>query len=407
MADERGDRGGRGERDRDGDGDGDGTRDLSEPPTLQRTLAFWLLIDALTSVVVGAAFFFFMDVPRTVPSFLLSGAIAFSYAAPNTMVPLVVFHVKREWFTRSSAWKNFLAYVPVLLVSGTLSFFAATSLWIMLGLWPASWLWSGAHVNLLGSVALALLAGGIGFAYGSVRDELERANRIIALQERAKLEVLAAATSARLRSLESRIRPHFLFNSLNATLSLIPRDSVRAQAMVERISTLLRFSLDVDPAGLVSLREELRIAQDYLAIEKERFGDRLTSTLAVTAENDLDVQVPPFSLQTLVENSLKHAIARSRRGGRVDIAVRRDGTCLVISVTDDGPGFGARGIVAGHGLENLASRLAIHFGKSAQLSLENASPGARASFRVPTAAPDAAPDASTDASKDAAPDVLP
>jgi sensor histidine kinase YesM len=165
---------------------------------------------------------------------------------------------------------------------------------------------------------------------------------------------------ARLSSLESRIHPHFLFNTLNSISALIREDPPQAERTVERLAALLRYSLDNHARGLVPLRQELRVVEDYLEIEKTRFGDRLR--FIVDAPADLaDLEVPPLALQTLVENSIKHAVAPSRHGGEIRVSARMAAGRLLLEVSDDGPGFEGPSLRQGHGLENLQQRLAALF----------------------------------------------
>lgn len=189
------------------------------------------------------------------------------------------------------------------------------------------------------------------------RSELER--------ERA----LKLATEARLASLESRIHPHFLFNTLNSISSLIHSDPVKADEQLQRLCALLRFSLDSSETPLVPLEQELKIVRDYLDIEKTRFGDRLRFTIDV-ADGLLDFAVPPLAVQTLVENSVKHVIAPSRTGGEVRIEATLGSGRLVITVADGGPGVSEGLVVPGHGLDNLRARLQVLFGDRAALAFD-------------------------------------
>ena len=196
-------------------------------------------------------------------------------------------------------------------------------------------------------------------------DEVTLALRTKELEhERARKSVL----EARLASLESRLRPHFLFNTLNAISELIHEDPDRAERTLERLAALLRFSLDATERGIVSLADELRIVSDYLEIEKTRLGERLSFQFEV----DSGVQhwpIPPLAIQTLVENSVKHAIAPRPEGGRVRVAVSSLDGHLVLAVADDGPGFTPAAICPGHGLDNLQGRLNGRYGATATLDV--------------------------------------
>jgi LytS/YehU family sensor histidine kinase len=113
---------------------------------------------------------------------------------------------------------------------------------------------------------------------------------------------------------------------------------------------------------------------DYLEIERVRFGDRLRLEVDVGAHL-APALVPPFSVQTLVENSVKHAVAARKAGGTVRVAARRDGARLLVEVSDDGPGFDCTAMVPGHGLDTLRGRFAALFGDRGALQIAAAPAG--------------------------------
>ncbi len=178
---------------------------------------------------------------------------------------------------------------------------------------------------------------------------------------------LKLATEARLASLESRIHPHFLFNTLNSISSLIHSDPMKADEQLQRLCALLRFSLDSTETALVPLEQEMKIVRDYLEIEQTRFGERLRYRLEVDAAL-LVYAVPPLAVQTLVENSVKHVIAPSRGGGEVRVTAECRVGVLTITVADGGTGVTEGMVVPGHGLDNLRSRLQVLFDKRARLA---------------------------------------
>ena len=205
--------------------------------------------------------------------------------------------------------------------------------------------------------------------YESFRSRLEETTLALRTKELERERALKLATEAQLASLESRIHPHFLFNTLNSISSLIPEDPKRAEQLVERMAALLRFSLDANHSGLVPLEREMKIVSDYLAIEQARFGDRLRFQIDVPPELG-ESKVPPLAIQTLVENSVKHAVARSRSGGEIRVALARDNGSLRIEVRDEGPEFALDAAPSGHGLDILKGRLVALFGQQAGLALE-------------------------------------
>jgi Histidine kinase len=205
--------------------------------------------------------------------------------------------------------------------------------------------------------------------YGTLRDRLDQTTLQLRTKELERERALKLATEAQLASLESRIHPHFLFNTLNSISSLIPDDPARAERLVEQMAALLRFSLDANQSGLVPLSAELKIVADYLEIERARFGDRLRYQIDVPADLN-DSRIPPLSLQTLVENSVKYAIAPDRTGGEIRITAARSDGAFHVEVSDPGPAFRLESAPAGHGLDNLKDRLLAVFGGQAALVLQ-------------------------------------
>ncbi|MGA9671674.1 MAG: histidine kinase [Terracidiphilus sp.] len=165
-----------------------------------------------------------------------------------------------------------------------------------------------------------------------------------------------AEAEARWCSLESRVRPHFLFNTLSSIRELMHRDVGRAEAVLQHFAALLRFTLDSEHLTMVPLEQELRIVAAYLEIEQMRLGPRLAWSVEASPESK-PCSVLALSVLTLVENSVKYAIAPRRSGGRVNITAELRNGSLEIEVGDDGPGFPDSAITAGHGLDLLLRRL--------------------------------------------------
>ena len=167
---------------------------------------------------------------------------------------------------------------------------------------------------------------------------------------------LPAHTSARLAELQSRIRPHFLFNTLNSAIALVRAEPARAEALLEDLSDLFREALK-DSGEPVRLAHEIELAQRYLAIEKVRFGERLRVQWALDPEAD-DALLPPLLLQPLVENAVRHGVEPSAQGADVRISTQRRGSIVVIKVTNTVPnGQGEQG--HGLALRNVRERLAL------------------------------------------------
>lgn len=204
--------------------------------------------------------------------------------------------------------------------------------------------------------------------YETMRWQLEETTLMLRTKQLEEERARKLAAEARLASLESRIHPHFLFNTLNSIASLIPEDPGKAEDLVGKLAALLRFSLDANQTSLVPLRQEIKTVRDYLEIEKARFQDRLHYSIDIPASVEA-VEVPPLALQSLVENSVKHAVTPRREGGEIRITAASSDGRVTLEVADDGPGFSLENIPPGHGLDNLTARLAALFGQAAHLEV--------------------------------------
>lgn len=191
----------------------------------------------------------------------------------------------------------------------------------------------------------------------------------ITAYEVMRARVAHANAQAQLASLEARVQPHFLFNTLNSIAALIPDDPRGAEAMTGRLADLLRSSLDRDEP-LVPLDDELRVVETYLEIEHVRFGDRLRYRIAA-GEQARRGHVPRFAVQTLVENSVKYAVSARREGATISVHADALGDRLALAVEDDGPGFDVSAATEGRGLALLRDRLNSLFGRSAALAVES------------------------------------
>ena len=165
-----------------------------------------------------------------------------------------------------------------------------------------------------------------------------------------------AATTARLAELQSRIRPHFLFNTLNTAIALVRAEPLKAEAILEDLSELFRSAL-ADPAESVTLAQEITLAQRYLAIEEIRFGERLQISWSLDPRAS-GALLPPLLLQPLVENAIRHGVEPSANGAQLNISTDRRGSTVVVKVTNTTPsGTGARG--HGLALANVRERLLL------------------------------------------------
>ncbi|MBI5691466.1 MAG: histidine kinase [Verrucomicrobia bacterium] len=197
---------------------------------------------------------------------------------------------------------------------------------------------------------------------------------------RLQIEQLRLAThvkEAELRALKSQINPHFIFNSLNSLRALIDEEPARARQAVTQLANLLRYSLQSGQLETVPFEDELRIVNDYLALEQVRHEERLRVRLDVAPET-LALPIPPLLLQTLVENAVKYGISTRPEGGEIGILARREQGSLRLQVTNPGELAAGAGLPrsgsTGLGLRNAAERMRLLFGDRARLELRAAEP---------------------------------
>jgi signal transduction histidine kinase len=197
----------------------------------------------------------------------------------------------------------------------------------------------------------------------------DRFNRL----EIERLRLTASVKEAELRALKSQINPHFIFNSLNSLRALIDEDPTRARQAVTQLANLLRYSLQSAQSETVAFEDELRVVNDYLALEQVRHEERLRLRLDIEPDT-LGLAVPPLLLQTLVENAVKYGISNRPEGGEIVISARCEGGNLRLRVTNpgelaDGAKLAKSASSTGLGLKNAAERLKMFFGDRAQLQL--------------------------------------
>ena len=249
-------------------------------------------------------------------------------ALPATLAWLIAACALKKWLHRLTPRLQWLAGITL----GAAAALYGCGLLALMGLAEsAPWAASAAAGVLLSSI---LLAG---------------------LYWRAKAQT-PAATTARLAELQSRIRPHFLFNTLNSAIALVRAEPLKAEAMLEDLSELFRSAL-ADPAQSVTLAQEITLAQRDLAIEEIRFGERLQVSWSLDPTANC-ARLPPLLLQPLVENAIRHGVEPSANGAQLNISTDRRGSTVVVKVTNTTPaGVGARG--NGLALANVRERLLL------------------------------------------------
>ena len=189
----------------------------------------------------------------------------------------------------------------------------------------------------------------------------------------SKLETELA--QSQLAALKMQLHPHFLFNTLHSISALMREDVEAADQMIARLGEFLRMTLRNSGEQETTLEQELNFLECYLEIERLRFQDRLTTR--IEAEPDtMDARVPNLFLQPIVENAIRHGVARQMNEGVVAISARRDNGRLRVEVRDNGPGLTAKnGVADGVGLANTRSRLRRLYGDDHNFGMTNAAEG--------------------------------
>ena len=346
----------------------------------------WLrlgLVSAAAGVVV-AVMFTLLDGRRPFLNELaVSLVISFAIGAlGGVVVPMVARRL--PWSRPAVAWTGLTA---TFLAVGATGCVLAAAIVVGVGLVPAAACGSLLATSLRISALVSLGVGTGCFVFESMRAQRDAAvaDRSVLEAERERAEKLA--TEARLASLESRLHPHFLFNTLNAISALIPEDPARAERLVEQLAALLRFSLDAGERHTVSVGAEVAIVRAYLGIEEARLGDRLRCAIDLPAAL-ASCDVPALALHTLVQNSIKHVAAARVEPTEIRVRVEARAGRLHLSVWDEGDKFDLDAIPAGHGLDMLRTRLDVLYGAAGRLSVQGTAGGKEVSISLPLRRPD-------------------
>ena len=234
----------------------------------------------------------------------------------------------------------------------------AAQFWLQFGLEWLSWIF----ITLPFGVAVYLCVVGIEHATRYFIDAREREVQVARLSEQL--------SDARFAALQAQLNPHFLFNTLN-TITVLVRDDDRqgAVSIIEHLSEVLRRTLTRHRVNEVTLGEELELVRQYVAIEQARFSDRLRPNFQIP-DALLAAAVPSFALQHLVENAIRHGIAKHPDAGLLLVTAERSGDMLQITVVNDGVSIDPAAVIPpGHGIDNTRERLRALYGENASLEI--------------------------------------
>lgn len=277
------------------------------------------------------------------------------------LTPAILRLASRFPIQRSAAFRNVAIHFAAMFVVGVAKLLLDQ--WIRLLMFGSAGylLLTNAAFNFLVYWALVSYAHGIRYYRTGRQRELQS----------AQLETKLAET--RLQLLNMQLQPHFLFNTLNTISELVHEDPETADRMISGLSTLLRETLNAGSAPAVSLEKELELLRCYLEIQRARFGRRLDATIETDPALQ-DAAVPVLLLQTMVENAIRHGLARRGDAGRIVVAVRRRGDRVELTVQDDGDGVTGEQR-EGIGIGNTRARLHALFGASHTLVVSNRADG--------------------------------
>jgi signal transduction histidine kinase len=332
-----------------------------------QTILYWRRIVVANVIAAAIVLFAFSGATWRTPAAELVRGYGISFLFATCIGPMLGFVMPRiaPWIWRRLRFPfNWVAIAAVMSTLAMLGSAVAIGVLIVIEVIPPreflNWLAGSARI----SIAITLTVGLFVTGYELMRARLAQ-----------------ASAEARLAALESRVQPHFLFNTLNSIAALIPEDPKGAERMTGQLASLLRSSLD-QQAPVVPMEDELRIARDYLAIEQVRFGNRLRWTIDVDPAAS-GAGVPRLAVQTLVENAVKFAVTPRREGAAIAIRAGAENGRLRIEVDDDGPGFDTTKLPEGHGLALLRDRLALQYGDRAALQIERTGNRTRLRLIVP------------------------
>ncbi len=216
------------------------------------------------------------------------------------------------------------------------------------------------------SLAISIIVTTIIFAW---QLQKKRYDAILNKQELEVVKLKQLTTQAELQTLQSKINPHFLYNSLNSIASLIHQNADKAEDMILKLSAFFRYSINTQSENLASVSDELEIVKTYLDIEIVRFGERMEFTYEVD-EKLLNCPIPRFLLQPLVENALKHGLANTIKDGKLSIAIKQVNQQIEICVGDNGTPF-PENLTPGYGLESTYEKLNLLYQDNYEVQLIN------------------------------------
>ncbi len=180
----------------------------------------------------------------------------------------------------------------------------------------------------------------------------------------------ASINEIELNKLKSQLNPHFMFNAMNSIRALVDENPVKSKEAITQLSNLLRNTLQMGKNKVIAFDEELKIVNDYLALESVRYEERLKISMQIDVKSS-EFEVPPLMIQTLVENGIKHGISKLTEGGLLELITKVDKGNLLISIRNSGQLKESTESESGFGIKNTVQRLHLLYGNGATLKIKN------------------------------------
>jgi two-component system LytT family sensor kinase len=311
----------------------------------------------------------------------LANRMGLTFILPTIIVTVTGFSLT---LLMAAAYRRVIRMRPVFVWTLTLVIItAASALFSLLEVWAHATFyepgWKPVGIEFLGAILLdAAVLGAWSGLYFGINYYL-----LLAEQTRRMADIAAQANSAQLEMLRYQLNPHFLFNTLNSISTLVLlKQTERANAMLSRLSSFLRYSLVGEREGLATVAQETEALKLYLDIERTRFEERLRATFEIAPEA-MAARLPSLILQPIIENAVKYAVTPAEDGADIEVDVRvvpqPGGPRLIITVADTGPGIDFAALQGeapvttsgtGVGLPNIRDRLAQAYGDDHRFELE-------------------------------------
>jgi sensor histidine kinase YesM len=346
---------------------------------IRRVVGGFLILTAVIAVAL-MAFAFAFGAPQTVifNSIPLGLLMCATIGGSSIALMAVIVPAVGRW----PAALRWAAYLPTFALGGTIGTLIAAMVVDLIGVAATQTVFSQ---NIRGTIPTSIIIGSVITALEHAKARLRVVERQLQAQRLERERAERLASEAQLASLSARVQPHFLFNTLNSIAALVLENPKKAESLIEQLSAVLRSSLDVAP--LVPLEREIALVRDYLGIQRARFGDRLRFEVASDDPALAAATVPPFAVQTLVENAIKHVGGRRDAGVSIQVRARAAADATIVEVIDDGDGFIPEQLKGGHGLDMLQARLRAVYGRDAVLEFERRKGAMLVRLRVPMTAP--------------------